>query len=107
MKILAIEKEFENTLPEAFLPYLEAEAWQVWKLHTEGVIREAYFRADLSSAVLMLEADSVDDAREILSSLPLVEAGLIYFEFVPLVPYPGYERLFKKDLKTDQRPGSC
>ena len=30
-----------------------------------------------------------------LGALPLVKAGLIEFELIPLRPYPGLERLFK------------
>ena len=33
-------------------------------------------------------------ARQILAQLPLVQAGLIEFEIIPLVPYDGFERLF-------------
>jgi hypothetical protein len=29
-----------------------------------------------------------------LGTLPLVKAGLISFELMPLVPYPGFARLF-------------
>ena len=31
-----------------------------------------------------------------LDTLPLVRAGLITFELVPLAPYPGLARLFEK-----------
>ena len=96
MKILAIEKEFEGKTAEDFQPHLEAEARQVWELYKKGVIREIYFRADQTSAVLILECDNLEEAKEKLSTLPLVREDLIYFELIPLVPYPGYERLFKK-----------
>lgn len=95
MKILAIEKEYDGKTAEDFQPHLEAEARQVWKLYKRGVIREIYFRADQKSAVIILECKNIEDAEENLSTLPLVSEGLIYFEFIPLAPYPGYERLFK------------
>ena len=95
MKILAIEKEFAGKTEEDFQPYLEAEAIKVWELYKEGVIREIYFRADRTSAVLILECENLEEAEEKLSTLPLVQEGLIYFDFIPLAPYPGFERLFK------------
>jgi hypothetical protein len=95
MKILAIEKEYDGKTAEDFQPHLEAEARQVWKLYKRGVIREIYFRADQKSAIIILEGKNIEDAEENLSTLPLVREGLIYFEFIPLVPYPGYERLFR------------
>jgi hypothetical protein len=95
MKILAIEKEFAGKTAEDFQPYLEAEARRVWELYKNGVIREIYFRADRTSAVLILECENLEEAKEKLSTLPLVQEDLIYFDFIPLAPYPGFERLFK------------
>lgn len=95
MKILAIEKEFEDKTSQDFQPYLKDEAGSVWDLYKNNFIREVYFRADQSSAVLMLESESVDEAEKTLAELPLVKKKLIYFELIPLVPYPGFERLFQ------------
>jgi hypothetical protein len=95
MKILAIEKEFEGKTSKDFQPHLEAEARQVWELYKKGVIRELYFRAEQKSAIIILECENIEDAKENLSTLPLVREDLIYFEIIPLVPYPGYERLFR------------
>ena len=94
MKLLAMEVEAEGVQPEQYPPHLKAEARRVWELYQSGVIRELYFRADRSEAVLMLECENANEAREILASLPLVQAGLIRFEIIPLVPYPGFARLF-------------
>ena len=95
MKILAIEREFAGKTAEDFQPHLEAEAIRVWELYKEGVIREIYFRADRTNAVLILECENLEEAKEKLSTLPLVQEDLIYFDFIPLAPYPGFERLFK------------
>jgi hypothetical protein len=95
MKILAMEVETEGVTPEQYPPHLKAEARAVWELYQSGVIRELYFRADRSEAVLVLECGNAVEACEILSSLPLVQAGLIQFEIVPLIPYPGFGRLFQ------------
>ena len=94
MKILAIEVETEGVRSEQYQPFLKTEAAHIWQLYQSGVIREVYFRADRSEAVLMLECRDVNDAQQILSPLPLVQAGLIRFEIIPLLPYPGFARLF-------------
>jgi hypothetical protein len=57
-------------------------------------LREIYFRGDRSDAVLVLECTDAKEADQLLNSLPLVQAGLSEFEVIPLVPYPGFERLF-------------
>jgi hypothetical protein len=58
------------------------------------VIREAYFHAEQHKAVLVLECAGVEEARAALQALPLVEAGLIEFELMPLKAYDGFARLF-------------
>jgi hypothetical protein len=46
---------------------LEAEARGVWELYKKGVIREIYFRADRTSAVLILECENLEEAQKIAS----------------------------------------
>ncbi len=94
MKFLALEKERPGITAEDFQPYLKAEAERAWELYTEGVVRELYFRADAHTAVMVLECSEEGAACAALDSLPLVQAGLISFELVPLIPYDGYSRLF-------------
>ena len=94
MKFLALEVENPNVSPDDFQPHLIPEARRVWELYLESTLREIYFRADKTLAVLVLECDSVEQARAALDSLPLVKAGLVQFEIMPLVPYPGLARLF-------------
>ena len=95
MKILAIERELEVVSPERFTPELgKMEARRVWELQQAGTLREIYFRTDEPSAVLILECADVDEARRTLESLPLVAAGLIRFDVLPLAAYPGFARLF-------------
>jgi hypothetical protein len=94
MKILALEKETPGTTPEQFAPHLKAEAARVWKLYKSGQLREIYFRQDRKEAVLVLECADAKDAQKLLGTLPLAQAGLISFEVIALVPYPGFERLF-------------
>jgi len=97
MKILAMEKEVVGFRKnELAATVLEAEAMRAWELQQSGQIREMYFRSDKPAAVLVLECDSADQAKAVLSTLPLVRDGLIDFEIIPLVAYPGFQRLFKK-----------
>lgn len=103
MKILAIEKETPGSTAAEFRPLLEAEARQVWGLYRQGVIRELYFRPDEHAAVLVLECAGVAAAREALAALPLVQAGLIAFDVIPLAPYTGFERLFQPSNAETER----
>lgn len=94
MKILAIEHEDPEADPAQFVAYARAEAARAWQLYQQGFVRELFFRADRDEAILVLECDDVESARELLATLPLVQQGLITFELIPLRPYPGFARLF-------------
>ena len=96
MKILAMEVEEEGVTPEQFTPHLKAEARRVWELYQSGAVRELYFRADRSEVVLILECADTAEAQQTLATLPLVQAGLIHFNVFPLIPYPGFARLFER-----------
>ena len=89
-----MEKNVPGVAAEAFKPYLKEEAARVWELYQTDVFRELYFRQDEPSAVLILECDNIEQARDLLDTLPLVREGLIAFDVIPLVPYPGFARLF-------------
>lgn len=94
MKILALEHEVAGATAEQFKPLLKPEAARVWELMQAGILRETYFRQDRSEAVLILECSGAVEAHAVLGTLPLVQAGLITFEVIPLAPYPGLTRLF-------------
>ncbi len=95
MKILALEKDVPGVSSGQFTAEIKrAEGARAWELYQSGVIRELYFRAERTQAVLVLECAGAEEARAALQTLPLVRAGLIDFEIIPLAPYPGFSRLF-------------
>jgi hypothetical protein len=95
MKILALEREIPSYASKDFRVHARAEALRLWELYQAGILREFYFRADRDEAVLVLECRDATEANDSLDSLPLVKAGLIAFDLIPLVPYPGFARLFE------------
>jgi hypothetical protein len=94
MRILAIEKEIPGITSEEFAAVAKAEARRVWELIQDDLIREIYFKGDQDSAVILLECESLQEARQILETLPMVAKGLIEFDLHALRPYPGLARLF-------------
>jgi len=95
MKILALEKELDNTRTIDFGKNAKAEAKAIWNLYLKGVVREVYFKKDENLAVLILEARNKQSANRELNKLPFVNKKLIKFDLIPLKPYPGFQRLFK------------
>lgn len=96
MRIIAIQKESPHLNKRDFVPHLRDEAIRGWELFKEGIIREMYYKDDKFEVILILECENETEATQKLSTLPLVEKGLIEFELIPLRPYHGFERLFAK-----------
>jgi hypothetical protein len=95
MKFLALEVEnYPVNWNEVEPALLQSEAKRVFDLEQQDLIRNIYFRADTKSAVIEWEADNIDTVNQLLKEFPLVKAGLIRFEIIPLIPYPGFKRLF-------------
>jgi muconolactone delta-isomerase len=73
-----------------FAELVDAEASRARELYAAGFIRQIWHRGDLPGACMVLEADSLDDARARLSTLPLIRAGMLDVSIVPLAPYAGF-----------------
>jgi hypothetical protein len=95
MKFLSIEIENQPVNWKEIDPeLLKAEARCLFDLQQADRIRQVYFTADTKSAVIEWECDSIDKVYAFIETFPLVKAGLIRFNVIPLVPYSGFNRLF-------------
>jgi muconolactone delta-isomerase len=73
-----------------FTAKVPAEVLQARTLYARGVIRQIWHRTDVGGACILLEADSETHARELLNSLPMVQAGMLEVTVIPLKPYVGF-----------------
>jgi hypothetical protein len=62
------------------------EGQRVYELYDSGLITDMYWKTDNSGAVLILEADNLDQAREQLGSLPMDQHGMTTFTYIPITP---------------------
>lgn len=92
MKLLAIETESKKIEDNIKSSLLKEEATVVLDLKNKELIKEIYFNED-RCAVIILECESIESARNILGKLPLVSKGYISFKIMELNPYTGFERL--------------
>lgn len=79
--------------PEAFTPDLTgAETTRVLELHAAGKLRQVWRRGDMPGAAIVWDADTEDEVRAALATLPLFKAGMLEIvSIVPLQAYPGLE----------------
>lgn len=87
MKILAIDRITEKATPDRIRSLFMHDIERCIRLYLADIVREIYFRQDRSGTVLVLEANSVEEAQHMLQTLPLVAEGQIEFECIPLGPY--------------------
>jgi hypothetical protein len=95
MKIIVLAKRRPEVAVETIRPHIKAEIEAVWRLYAQGIVREFYARADQGGpAVLIVEGETVEGARQALATLPLVEMGLLDLDLIPLAPFAGLSQLF-------------
>jgi muconolactone delta-isomerase len=78
--------------PEAFTPELiEAEGQRIRELYAQGIVRAIWRRQDTPGAAVLLEANSEEEARAVLDSLPLAQHNMLELVLcTQLLPYPGF-----------------
>jgi muconolactone delta-isomerase len=91
MQFLIVSRRRTESFTDAeFAAHLEDEFEQARVLYADGFIRQIWRRGDRPGACILLEADSEENARERLNTLPLYRAGMIEFSLIPLNPYAGF-----------------
>jgi hypothetical protein len=95
MKILVMLNTTPAANPESVKPLAVPENKMVWELYKTGMIREMYFRADNKGAVLVVESPDLASAEAAMQKLPMVEAGLLETQLIPLNPFTQLEFAFK------------
>lgn len=96
MRVLAMSYDNPNISWDGKEEVLRKEAEFVWRLNQRDIIRDIWFTEPNKDAVLILECDSLNQAKEIINEFPLVKDGLISFNILQIIPYDGFERLFAK-----------
>ena len=86
MKVLCISKWAKVPSPEERDAILPKEVRATLKLYLDGVIEQMWFKLDAPGVVFLVNAESVDAARTHVHGLPLGQAGLMDFDFIPVGP---------------------
>ncbi|MCC3437628.1 MAG: hypothetical protein JGK30_30320 [Microcoleus sp. PH2017_40_RAT_O_B] len=94
MQFLIVGRVKAETKIEQVLPVVKPEAAKVWELYASDRLRSIHYIADKSGAVLLCEANNVEEINAMIAQLPMAQAGVMQFEVIPLLPYTGTEELF-------------
>jgi muconolactone delta-isomerase len=91
MQFLAMSQRRTESFTDAeFAAQVEAEIQQAQVLYAEGFIRQIWHRKDVPGACILVEANSEEQVREKLNTLPLMQNGMLAVSIVPLRPYAGF-----------------
>jgi len=90
MQFLTISQPSAAASGEACAALRDEESCRARTLYLEGHIRHIWHRSDVTGACLLWEADSEDQVREMLSTLPFVKASLLEVTVIPLRPYAAH-----------------
>jgi|SRR5215813_8989736 len=85
MKVFAIASIPSNVALEDVRKHLPDEVPATLKLYLEGKVEQFWFRENMGPIFLM-NVDTLDEAKGILGSLPLVAEGLMTYEYMPVTP---------------------
>jgi hypothetical protein len=73
--------------------HVQEEVTGVIRMYLDGKIDQWYSRADGRGVFLFFRSKSVDEVKALLAPLPLVKAGYVDIEYIPLCPYRGLAAL--------------
>jgi hypothetical protein len=85
MKVFAIASAKPTLTPDELKKNMPKEVPATLKHYLEGVIEQFWFREKVGPIFLM-NVDSVEHARTTLATLPLVVAGHMTYELMPVTP---------------------
>ena len=101
--ILAIGKVTDKATPAAMQREMQGEVAAGQRLFEQGVIVEGYMDANYTNVYLLLECESVSAAEAACATYPLVQLGMLAFEFIPLLGLPA----IKQSLDRQNLPFAC
>jgi hypothetical protein len=65
---------------------MPAEIRATVKLYFDGKIRQWYSRGDGKGVIFLVDANTVDEARVLMESLPLAKTNLMEHDYIPVGP---------------------
>ena len=84
--VFVIETAKQGVNPQQIMALIPQEIRATTRLYLDGKIREWYSRGDGKGIVFLLEAETEDEARAIMETLPLAKEQLMDSQYIPVGP---------------------
>ena len=89
MRIFATSKPTAKATSAALLESMDAEVAAGRSFYESGLVVEAFMDVEYRRTYIVLEAPDIETAKRAFDTYPHVRAGLIEFDYVPLVGMPA------------------
>jgi hypothetical protein len=95
MKVMAIASIVRPWTPEQRQQVMSREVPETLKHYLEGKIEQFWGRQDKPGVIFLLNADSIEQAKATIETLPLVTGGFAEYEYIPVGPLAPLGRLIE------------
>ena len=85
-EVLVIQTAKQGVTPQQVMAVIPAEIRATVKLYLDGKIRQWYSRGDGKGVVFLVEAQTEEEARAIMETLPLAKEQLMDDQYIPVGP---------------------
>jgi hypothetical protein len=85
-EVLVIQTPKQGVTAQQVMAVIPAEIRATVKLYLDGKIREWYSRGDGKGVVFLVDAQTEDEARAIMETLPLAKEQLMDHAYIPVGP---------------------
>src|SRR5262245_43672746 len=85
-EVLVIETPKHGVTPQQIIAVMPSEIRATVKLYLDGKIREWYSRGDGKGVIFLVEANTEDEARAVMETLPLAKEQLMDHQYIPVGP---------------------
>lgn len=95
MKVMAIGT-LKPMTPEQMAQYMPTEVPATLQLYLDNKMEQFWLRDDNAGVIFLMNVDSVAEAQQLLTALPLGGAGLLTYELLPVGPLAPLGMLIKQ-----------
>jgi hypothetical protein len=85
-EVLVIQTAKQGVTPQKVMAVIPEEIRATVKLYPDGKIRQWYSRGDGKDVAFLVEAQTEDEARAIMDTLPLAKEQLMDDKYIPVGP---------------------
>ena len=85
-EVLVIQTPKQGVTAQQIMAVIPSEIRATVKLYLDGKIRQWYSRGDGKGVIFLVDAQTEDEARGIMETLPLAKEQLMDHEYIPVGP---------------------